>query len=326
MARELGAEMSRHDFSVAYDGEARRDDHSIDVEDLSPALIAFGRLIREANAEFNGKNATARVLVVSDFEGKCFNINFEVILNFYQHLKMLLGPTNVTNAKEILEWIGLLDTGVVAVSGGALSFLKFLKWKAGRKVENVITDRDPAGLVEVHIEGDGNTVQINRNVYNLSVNAKALKATRDAFLPLGHNGFDRVRIGETTTGMEVLDAETVDRIVASCTVGIEESKETAPEIEVTPAWLSVYSPVYDLAAPNWRFRLGKEVIYADITQTTIAQDAMERGGALTDDAYQVRLEITTLIDANGKRKEPTYKIIEVVRFVPAVPREQKRLF
>ena len=63
--------------------------------------MAFGKLIREANAEFNGKNATARVLVVSDFESKCFNVNFEVVLSAYQQLKTLLGTANVATAKEI---------------------------------------------------------------------------------------------------------------------------------------------------------------------------------------------------------------------------------
>ena len=69
--------MSRHGFSVAYDGKDA--EHSIDVESLAPALLAFGKLIREANVEFNGKRATAKVVVVSDFEHKCFNINFDVM-------------------------------------------------------------------------------------------------------------------------------------------------------------------------------------------------------------------------------------------------------
>jgi hypothetical protein len=47
--------MSRQEFSVAYLGDHRHDDHSIDVQVLAPALLAFGRLLREANNEFNGK-------------------------------------------------------------------------------------------------------------------------------------------------------------------------------------------------------------------------------------------------------------------------------
>jgi hypothetical protein len=65
--------------------------------------------------------------------------------------------------------------------------------------------------------------------------------------------------------------------------------------------------------------LGKEVIYADISQTNIAQQALERGRVGIEDAYLVRLEITTEVDGQGDKKEPRYKILEVTRFVPAEP-------
>lgn len=53
-------EMTRHEFSIAYAGDGRKDDHSISVDALAPALLAFGKLMREANAEINGKKARAR--------------------------------------------------------------------------------------------------------------------------------------------------------------------------------------------------------------------------------------------------------------------------
>jgi hypothetical protein len=137
--------------------------------------------------------------------------------------------------------------------------------------------------------------------------------------PACQEGFDNVKVKEGSEVVGVIDWAEVESIVASCNVGIEESKETEPEIEVTTAWLSVYSPVYDLAAPKWRFRFGKEIIYADISETNIAQQAMERGAVGVDDAYLVRLQITTEVDSQGRKKEPEYKILEVLRFVPAQP-------
>ena len=120
--------------------------------------------------------------------------------------------------------------------------------------------------------------------------------------------------------VEEIDWSKVEAIIKSCNTGIEESKEPPePEVEITPAWLSVYSPVYDPAAPLWRLRLGKEVIYADISETSIAEEALKRGGVGVEDAYQVRLEITTELDAEGRRKDRKYKVLEVVRFVPASP-------
>jgi hypothetical protein len=323
-------DVSKHEFSIAYDGEALAVDgnHSIDVQALAPALLAFGRLIREANTEFNGKRSTAKVRVVSDFEHRCFNINFEVVVGLYHQLRDLLGAEHIKTAKEVLEWLGLL--GVPVSATGLLGYLGYLRVRAGRKVVEAkpITDADRTGTIEVKFEGDGNSVHVHQHVYNLSENPCALRATRDAFLPLGDDGFDRVKVREGDAVVEELDSAKIEAIVKSCNVGIEKSKEPPePEVEITPAWLSVYSPVYDLNAPQWRFRLGKDVIYADITQTNIAQQALERGGVAIEDAYQVRLEITTELDAQGGKKESSYKILEVIRFVPASPPlRQGRLF
>jgi hypothetical protein len=322
MAEAGSGEVSRQEFSVAYDGKGRGDDHTIDVNTLAPALLAFGRLLKEGNLAFNGKKATAKVLVVSDFEHKCFNINFDLVLSYYEQIKSLLGTDTVKTAKEVLEWIGLLGLG----AGGQMSYLKYLEWKSGRDVIEERSEVDPAGSIKVTIKGDNNTVHVHPVVLSLSKNPKALRATKDAFLPLGKDGFDQVRITDDGESIQI-EPEEIDRIVASCNEGIESSKEELePEVEITPAWLSVYSPVYDVTADKWRFRLGRDVIYADISATKIAEEAMERGGALSDDAYQVSLEVTTPFDPQGKPKAPVYKIVDVLRFVPGSPAVQQSLF
>ena len=154
----------------------------------------------------------------------------------------------------------------------------------------------------------------------MSENPRALRATRDAFLPLGQDGFDRVTLREGDKVVDEISWPDVEKIVKSCNVGIEEAKSDPElEVEVTPAWLSIYSPVFDSAATSWRFRLGKEVIYADILQTNIEQQALTRGHVGIEDAYLVRLEITTEVDRQGNRKDPRYKVLEVTRFVPGEP-------
>lgn len=328
MAEKSGpGEVSRHEFSIAYDGAlaAKLGGHSIDVQSLAPALLAFGKLIREANAEFNGKKSTAKVLVVSDFEHKCFNINFEVVLHLYEQIKSLIGAEDVKTAKDVLEWLGLL--GIPVTGGSVLTYFGFLRWKEGRKVTEVkpLIDKDPTGIVEVKVEGDGNSVHVHNHVYQLSENPRALRATRDAFLPLGgQDGFDTVKVRQGEEVVEEIDWRKVEAIVKSCNTGIEESKAKAePEVEVSPAWLSVYSPVFDLKASSWRFRLGKDVIYADISETDIAQKALERGEVAVEDAYQVELQITTEIDTQGNKKDSTYKVLKVIRFVPAGPTPQQ---
>ena len=79
MAPSGPMEMSRQRFALSYDGPAAG---PIDVEALSTALLAVGRLIREANAQINGKNSKTKVVVTGDFESRCFHISFDAIFGF----------------------------------------------------------------------------------------------------------------------------------------------------------------------------------------------------------------------------------------------------
>lgn len=307
--------MSRQDFAIAYNGEFRKDINTMDVGQLAPAMMALGKLMRQANLTANGKKAKANVLVSSDFEHKCFYISFELIVTYYEQLKTFLGDDNVQTAKDILEWIGMIGAG----SGGTIGFLKYLEWRKGRKIIDVIenSDTDSSGTVQVKFEGEGNHITINQNVYKLSQDTKALKNTRDALSPIGQDGIDSIQIHSPDGKLiDKIDYEQVEGVLASCNLGIEEATDIEPDVEETTAWLQVYSPVYEESAERWRFYFGKEVIYADISETEISKETLERGVTSTDDTYQVRLEITTPFDSKGKPKKSSYRVLKVIRFIP----------
>jgi hypothetical protein len=174
-------------------------------------------------------------------------------------------------------------------------------------------------MVAVRIDGDENHVEVHNHILNLSENQHALRATRDAFTPVGQEGFDRVDVSEGGTVSESIPQEDAEAIIQSCNAVIENPERDQPDLDETTAWLSVYSPVYDESADKWRFILGREPIYVDISETTIARDALIRGGAMVDDTYQVRLEIATPPPKSGRRQKPSYKILEVLRFIEAAP-------
>ncbi|MDB5550437.1 MAG: hypothetical protein JWL86_421 [Rhizobium sp.] len=310
------ADLSKASFSIAYNGDGRADDHTMDVELLAPALLGFGKLIREANSEINGDRAKANVRVISDFEHKCFQINFETVLTYYEQIKTFLETADVQSAKNVLEWVGILGSPPAALG---MSLLAYLKYRKGRKVESArqITDESGQGKVQVIFEGDGRHIEVHQHVYNLAENPKALKATREAMSPVGIDGFSRIELREADKTVELISAPDADAIIASCNVELPLNESAIPEPDVTTAWLSVYAPVYDERAERWRFSLGTEHVYADISETTIAKDALSRGGAMADDAYQVRLEISY---SDADRAKPSYKILEVLRFIAAPPR------
>ncbi len=80
------------------------------------------------------------------------------------------------------------------------------------------------------------------------------------------------------------------------------------------ATLHSYGPVFDNKAKTWRFKYNKKPIYADISETAIAKDAMKRGGSFVNDRYRVRMEVTPPDTEEGA---PHYKIKDVLDFTQA---------
>jgi hypothetical protein len=120
VADKIGEEY-RERFQVAYVGDVDGD-HSMDVETLAPALLAFGKLIRAANAELNRERATMKVLVDSEFEHKCFLINFETLQIVLDQIKDFLNDEGVKHAGDVLQKIGVLGIAVtVHLFSGALT-------------------------------------------------------------------------------------------------------------------------------------------------------------------------------------------------------------
>lgn len=65
-----------------------------------------------------------------------------------------------------------------------------------------------------------------------------------------------------------------------------------------------------------RFNYGEDHVYMDISGTDISKQALQRGGALVNDTYKVKLEMKQTLTASGNFKNH-YKIIEVLEFHPA---------
>ena len=104
---------------VRYDGPALSE-HEMDVHDLAPSLLALADLCKIANEIFNGESASVRVLVRADHEQKCFQIQFDLVQNLYDQLTVLMSRDSIKNAKEILEWIGIIGLGGVVGTAGLL--------------------------------------------------------------------------------------------------------------------------------------------------------------------------------------------------------------
>jgi hypothetical protein len=217
----------------------------------------------------------------------------------------------VKNAKEILE-----DFGIILGPTG-LGLFGYLKWKSKRQVAEV-RDSDVKGIVIIQL-GDGNSATVSRDTFNLSKNPKIRSAVEGTLKPLGVDDISTIKFQGDEIAASSYNKDDATTIVAS--FDIAEELGTAPDLaddEGVIAWLRVYSPVYDERAPKWRFLYEGKIIFADISETTIAVDAMRRGGAFVNDLYKVRMNINSHVTPGGQESFD-YTILEPIDFTPAQP-------
>jgi hypothetical protein len=303
---------TRQTFQVAYVG-SDPNDHTIDAEALGAALVGYAQMIRVANTELNKSRAAVKLLVASDFEHKCFNINFELIQTVLDTIRSFLDDKEaVANATTVLSKIGVIG----GVAGTAVaSVLAYLKWKKGRAVDKV--ENSGANTVIVQVHGDHNTISIDKDVYQLGENPQITAAVRAALAPVFNNDAQSIEFRKDDSALGVLTKQDVKEIEASLSappaLELEAPKpDEAPK--VVTATLYVYSPVFDVKAPMWRFLYRNKPIYVGISRTNIAKDAVKRGGSFRNDRYRVKMEITPPPKPDGT---PHYEIIEVLDFTAA---------
>jgi hypothetical protein len=301
--------VSAASVTIRYDGPILAG-HRMDVADLAPALLGLSELCKIANRKFNRERAAVQVLIGTDVEHKCFQFDLQVLQTLWDQTKTFLANDDVKTAKDILEWLGLLSTA----GGGILGVFGLLKYLKGRKVTSTNLEMiDGRNVVRITIEGDNNTVVVHPQTAELLRDESVIANAQKVVQPLMREGYETVEF-ESAGNAEKIGKTEAAGIVAASTSDIEAGATDAPQ--TITAWVTVYSPVYDVKAPRWRFKFGDVHEYMDIRDTQIVEMALMRGGALVDDAYRVELEITQEHKPNGTITNH-YKIKKVLEFRPS---------
>ena len=126
---------------------------------------------------------------------------------------------------------------------------------------------------------------------------------------------------EVTEKIDKTDAENIVDMAPDSILG--EGEEEEPDI--VTAWVKVYGPVYEKDAKFWKFEYNGHHENMDISETDIAEKALRRGGALANDTYRVKLQITQTTTESGQIKAH-YKILKVIKFNPATLSQQNDMF
>jgi hypothetical protein len=316
-----GQLVSRATIRLRYDGPALAS-HEMDVKEFGTALVALGDLFHEANKTLNGDAATVKVVIKPDIDGKCVDFSVEIIQHLLEAAKGLFGGEHVSSAAEIIDWI-LRISGAGSLTWGVIGYLKH---RGKRHIKGITEFRHASGEMLYRIEYRDDSVPdvLARPVYKMVENTKILRALERVTDPI------RQEEGITDLDIYVPDSppERHQRITRDDTPSfiarpmIEAPEEpAAPDAEPEPlvTTMRVYGPVYDQKAHNWRFEINGKPEYVDISATSIASEAIARGGAMVNDAYRVELEVTQHVTEGGKIATG-FKVKRVLDFLPA-PRQ-----
>ena len=288
---------------------------SLDV--LGPSLLSLGMLCNRANEVVNGEKVKSTALVNANISQNCFELLFQLDLSLVKDLlNREVAPITILALLGIVSGIGHADAGVIKT--GLFDLIKMTQGKNIEKIE--ILGRH---TVIVSIPGNKNKVTIDNRVFNMygdgiirsnaqNVINKGLGLSKKSSLTFENRENHEKKTRTTKDYSEFINN------------GWEGQIKEEYEPQRLKAILSIYSPVFDPEASNWKFLYGeKNKITVDISETSIASDVMKRGGLSVDDRYEIMMELTQYQTKKGSMKNK-YKALEVIRFLPA-PKQNKIL-
>ena len=312
--------MSRNQILIRYDGPELAG-HSMSVDDLAPALLSLAELCKLANQKFNGDRASVNVFVNANLEQNCFELNLELVQTILSHAQSFITNENIATSKEILEWLGIITP---TAAGTAFGLFKILKILRGRKIERrELKVIDNKNVYQLKIEGDNNNVYIYPETNQLIEDSRVIKNVQKVVFPLIKEGYEKLEFESDKGQKEEITKEEAEKLVDTDFSEQLDLGEDEPQVII--AWIRVHSPVYEKDAKNWRFEYGDKYETMDISETDIAEKAIERGGALVNDTYKVTLQITQTRTPSG-RFNNRYKIKNVIEFRPSSLMHQTNLF
>jgi hypothetical protein len=194
---------------IRYDGPALAG-HEIDVQELAPALLALAEMIQLTNRRFNGDAANMRVTVKADLEQKCFQLHVHIFQSLLQHAQHMFGTTEYKTAKEIAEFLDLIFP-----VGPAAGVFALWRWWAKRSQEE---SAQTALVTEQHggnttlISGDGNTITVNNNVFQLANDPEIANLGKKVMRPLEQPGYDTLTFHERPSGKPVVQLSKGDAV------------------------------------------------------------------------------------------------------------------
>ncbi len=284
------------EFKISYDGQALQN-HSMDVRDLAPSLLALGKLFDEANHILNGEKTSVKLQVRAHELGS-FEILFELYQSLGNQLSHFLTSDFVISALNLKELILTGTAGVVSL----FALIKKLKGKNPDKLTDL-------GNGMIRIETANEKIDIPLNLLRLYQDVAVRQATEEILRPLEKEGIEYFKIKEKNKIVEIIAKEELNSFI---TPELPDEKIVVSETE---AAYSIVSLAFK-EDNKWRLHDGNSTISVTISDSEFKEKVDHNVISFAkNDILRCKIKVTQWKTSAGLKTD--YEVLKVIEHIPA---------
>lgn len=289
---------------IAYVGEALNNG-AMEINDLAPALLAFGNLIKRTNIVLGNERAVRVLLKADDIRRGSFDITLLLDYNLLEEAKLFMGLAEDTGLKDLMDVLGMGITAKESI----FWLIKLIGFKKIRKAEK------QADHVKIVLE-DNRVITVTQNVYNVFMDFEVRTLIEKVVTPVKKEGIQGFEIRNPEDYNDSKPTVSVDKESVSYFAAPALETKVEPDIVYEQEMmLRIVSIVFD-EKQKWRFSDGEAVFWAKIEDEKFWKDIND--GVLAfrkGDKLKVRCRVVQRIGENESLvSERT--IINVIKVIP----------
>ncbi len=283
-------------FWIRYDGEALAD-HTIDVNDLAPALLALPSLVQEANRIANNDGSTVSIRVKAPSAGS-FEIWFSIIRDAVEHPVDFFNSSGVSalaNATSLLWW------GTATAAGTATALIAFIRFMKGRKAAKVTQIDDSF----VEVETAWGSIKTPTKVWEMYQSPTIRAAFYQVLRPLEKDGVEKVEFNGPAGQTAEVEKEVVRYYVPS-----REDAEPLQDLPPRETFVNVVH-MWFRTGNKWKFSEGGNEWSADIKDQEFIESLLKGEQTIAANDY-LKVIVKQTQTLYGSTIHSDYEILKVL--------------